>query len=98
MIYFSVKDGLKIAGKNFRPCICYKISELHRASIERLAAEGKVRIHDKQVFFQNGKILETKAVNKVNKVKKAKKNTAKIEVKETTEETVTSTETTENEF
>jgi hypothetical protein len=95
MIYFSVKDGLKIAGKNFRPCICYKISELHRASIERLAAEGKVRIHDKQVFFQNGKILETKAVNKV---KKAKKNTAKIEVKETTEETVTSTETTENEF
>ena len=95
MIYFSVKDGLKIAGKNFRPCICYKISELHRASIERLAAEGKVRIHDKQVFFQNGKILETKAVNKV---KKAKKNTAKIEVKETTEEAVASTETAENEF
>lgn len=95
MIYFSVKDGLKIAGKNFRPCICYKISELHRASIERLAAEGKVRIHDKQVFFQNGKILETKAVSKV---KKAKKNTAKIEVKEATEETVTSTETAENEF
>jgi hypothetical protein len=95
MIYFSVKDGLKIAGKNFRPCICYKISELHRASIERLAAEGKVRIHDKQVFFQNGKILETKAVNKV---KKAKKNTAKIEVKEATEEAVTSTETAENEF
>lgn len=95
MIYFSVKDGLKIAGKNFRPCICYKISELHRASIERLAAEGKVRIHNKQVFFQNGKILETKAVNKV---KKAKKNTAKIEVKEATEETVTSTETAENEF
>lgn len=95
MIYFSVKDGLKIAGKNFRPCICYKISELHRASIERLAAEGKVRIHDRQVFFQNGKILETKAVNKVKKVKK---NTAKIEVKETTEETVTSTETAENEF
>lgn len=95
MIYFSVKDGLKIAGKNFRPCICYKISELHRASIERLAAEGKVRIHDKQVFFQNGKILETKAVNKV---KKAKKNTAKIEVKETTEETIVSTETAENEF
>ena len=92
MIYFSVKDGLKIAGKNFRPCICYKISELHRASIERLAAEGKVRIHDKQVFFQNGKILETKAVNKVKKVKK---NTAKIEVKEAT---VASTETTENEF
>lgn len=92
MIYFSVKDGLKIAGKNFRPCICYKISELHRASIERLAAEGKVRIHDKQVFFQNGKILETKAVSKV---KKAKKNTAKIEVKE---EAVASTETTENEF
>lgn len=92
MIYFSVKDGLKIAGKNFRPCICYKISELHRASIERLAAEGKVRIHDKQVFFQNGKILETKAVNKV---KKAKKNTVKIEVKE---EAVASTETTENEF
>ena len=95
MIYFSVKDGLKIAGKSFRPCICYKISELHRASIERLAAEGKVRIHDKQVFFQNGKILETKAVNKV---KKTKKNTAKIEVKEATEEAVTSTETTENEF
>ena len=95
MIYFSVKDGLKIAGKNFRPCICYKISELHRASIERLAAEGKVRIHDKQVFFQNGKILETKAVNKV---KKAKKNTAKIEVKETKEEAVASTETAENEF
>lgn len=92
MIYFSVKDGLKIAGKNFRPCICYKISELHRASIERLAAEGKVRIHDKQVFFQNGKILETKAANKV---KKAKKNTTKIEVKE---EAVASTETTENEF
>lgn len=95
MIYFSVKDGLKIAGKNFRPCICYKISELHKASIERLAAEGKVRIHDKQVFFQNGKILETKAVNKV---KKAKKNTAKIEVKETKEEAVTSTEAAENEF
>lgn len=92
MIYFSVKDGLKIAGKNFRPCICYKISELHRTSIERLAAEGKVRIHDKQVFFQNGKILETKAVNKVKKVKK---NTAKIEVKEAT---VASTETAENEF
>ena len=76
-MFFSVKQPIKIAGKEYIPCVCYPLPKFLEYTVTQLQAEGKATIYDKMVFFQNGKLVEKPAVKKeavtVEKPKKAKK-------------------------
>ena len=76
-MFFSVKHSIRIAGKVYMPCICYNLTKFLELTVKDLEKQGKVTIHDKMVFFQNGKIIEEKPVVKENltteKPKKEKK-------------------------
>lgn len=61
-MFFAVKQPIKIAGKVFQPCICYKLTPLFELNIAKLVAEGRATMYEKEVFFQNGKIIENKKV------------------------------------
>lgn len=58
-MYFIVKKGLRIAGKNYYPCICYTMNETIKQTVEKLEYEGKASIYSDMVFFQNGRIIST---------------------------------------
>lgn len=82
-MFFSVKTAMKIGGKVYIPCICYDLPDVLVPTVDKLISEDKARKYDKPVFFQNGKVLEKKAVteeagtaNKGKKDKKSKKETA----------------------
>ena len=60
-MFFSVKQPLKIAGKDYIPCVCYPLPRFLEYTVEHLKAEGKAEIYDKMVFFQNGKLVEKPA-------------------------------------
>lgn len=76
-MFFSVKYSIRIAGKVYMPCICYNLTKFLELTVKDLEKQGKATIHDKMVFFQNGKIIEEKPVVKehltVEKPKKEKK-------------------------
>lgn len=76
-MFFSVKHSIRIAGKVYMPCICYNLTKFLELTVKDLEKQGKATIHDKMVFFQNGKIIEEKPVVKENltteKHKKEKK-------------------------
>ena len=76
-MFFSVKYAIRIAGKVYMPCICYPLTRFLELTVKNLEKQGKATIHDKMVFFQNGKIIEEKPVVKENltaeKPKKEKK-------------------------
>lgn len=57
-MFFSVKVPLKIAGKDYIPCVCYPLPRFLEYTVKELKKEGKVEIYDKIVFFQNGKLIE----------------------------------------
>lgn len=83
-MFFSVNNSIKIGERTFRPCICYKVTPYLELTINKLAKEGKVTLHEKQIFFCNGKIVENKPAvketlteEKPKKEKKAK--TAPVE-------------------
>lgn len=94
-MFFSVKQLIKIGNKIYKPCVCYRITSMLKATVEELAKEGKVVKHEELVFFQNGKIIQ-KAENKANdtvafvskksKGKKEDKDLQDISVKEESEE------------
>ena len=77
-MFFSVKVPLKIAGKDYIPCVCYPLPRFLEYTVKELKKEGKVEIYDKIVFFQNGKLVE-KAEPKpvVTEVKPKKEKKAK---------------------
>ena len=79
-MFFSVKHSIRIAGKVYMPCICYNLTKFLELTVKDLEKQGKATIHDKMVFFQNGKIIEEKPVVKENliteKPKKEKKTKA----------------------
>lgn len=97
-MFFSVKTAIKIGSKTYLPCICYNLPDTLVPTVDKLVAEGKAREYETKVYFQNGKVLEKKAVVKTSlttkKGKKAKKETsAVIEVEAVAEaESVTDTE------
>lgn len=84
-MFFSVKHSIRIAGKVYMPCICYNLTKFLEFTVKDLEKQGKATIHDKMVFFQNGKIIEEKPVVKENltteKPKKSK-NTKTVPVKD----------------
>lgn len=77
-MFFSVKVPLRIAGKDYIPCVCYPLPRFLEYTVKELKKEGKVEIYDKMVFFQNGKLVE-KAEPKpvVTEVKPKKEKKAK---------------------
>lgn len=81
-MFFSVKTAMKIGGKVYIPCICYNLPDVLVPTVDKLVSEGKARKYDKPVFFQNGKVLEKKAVTEgtgtAKKGKKAKKETTPV--------------------
>lgn len=78
-MFFTVKQPIRIAGKTYLPCICYNSRRFMDSTIEALANEGKARIHEKYVYFQNGKLIECgEAEKKVKRVHRAPKE--KVEV------------------
>ena len=76
-MFFSVKTPTKIAGKVYTPCVCYSLPDTLKPTIEKMVKEEKANIYDNKVFFQNGKVLEKKAVEDepvgTKKTKKTKK-------------------------
>lgn len=102
-MFFSVKVPMKIGGKAFHTCICYDLTEALKATVEKLASEGKAEIYQEQKFFCNGKLVEKKPVVKENLTtekqskKKAKAIKAEDFVKEV-EEIVTAEEIKEEDF
>lgn len=89
---------MKIGGKVYIPCICYDLPDVLVPTVDKLVAEGKARKYETKVYFQNGKVLDKKAVVKedltTKKGKKAKKEaSAVIETEAVAEvESVTDTE------
>lgn len=87
-MFFSVKHSIRIAGKVYIPCVCYNLTKVLELTVKGLEKQGKAVIHDKMVFFQNGKIIEEKPAVKGNltaeKSKKQKKTKA-VSVKDTEE-------------
>ena len=65
-MYFNVKTPVKIAGKYYKPCISYKMSENLVLTVRKLVSEGKAEVSEAPVFFQSGKKLVKKAVVKEN--------------------------------
>lgn len=57
-MYFSVVKTLRIAGKVYIPCICYKCTESLKKTIEMLCKDGKAVIYKDRVFFQNGVVIK----------------------------------------
>ena len=71
-MFFSVKVPMKIGNKNFRTCICYKLEENIKSTVQKLASEGKAEIYTEVRFFCNGKLVE-KIKNKSKTKKKETK-------------------------
>lgn len=57
-MFFSVKQLIKIGDKIYKPCVCYRVTPVLKATVEELVKTGKAVKHEKLVFFQNGKIIE----------------------------------------
>lgn len=93
-MYFSVKLPVKIAGKTFIPCVCYKVTDVIKRNVERLEQQGKATVYEDKVFFQNGKVLKSEsAVREEIRVQKSTEKKAKKRVaKEVMEEAVTEAE------
>lgn len=85
-MYFCVTTPIKIGGKDFHTCICYKLTDTLKLTVEKLAKEGKATIFVEKKFFCNGKLVEKKAVVKESlTTEKTKKKTKTVEVTEATE-------------
>lgn len=76
-MFFSVKQPLKIAGKEYTPCVCYSLPKFLEYTVEQLTKENKAVIYAERVFFQNGKVIEPETDEKadatVEKPRKGKK-------------------------
>ena len=49
-MFFSVKVPLRIAGKDYIPCVCYPLPRFLEYTVKELKKEGKVEIYDKQLL------------------------------------------------
>ena len=60
-MYFIVKKYLRIGGRNYKPCISYRLSDYLFSTIKELEKKGDAEISEKPVFFQNGSRIQEKA-------------------------------------
>jgi hypothetical protein len=81
-MFFVVKNAISIGGKPFKPCICYEVTPYLELTVNKLVKEGKVDLFENRVFFQNGKVLEKKAVEAKHADTKKSRKAKKEEIKE----------------
>ena len=87
-MYFCVTTPVKISGKAFHTCICYKLTDTLKSTVEKLVKEGKATIFTEKKFFCNGKLVEKKTVVKKNlTTEKSKKKTKSVEIADVTDVT-----------
>lgn len=67
-MYFIVKKYLRIGGRNYKPCISYRLSDYLFSTIKELERKGDAEITEKPVFFQNGSRIEGKVPEAGNPV------------------------------
>lgn len=67
-MYFIVKKYLRIGGRNYKPCISYRLSDYLFSTIKELERKGDAEITEKPVFFQNGSRIEEKVPEAGNTV------------------------------
>lgn len=91
-MFFSVKTSIKIAGKVYKPCICYKVTSILELTINKLVAEGKAEIHKDYVYFCNGKITEKKEEAKEKLTSDTSKKSKKVKKEVTVNEDIPSPE------
>ena len=92
-MFFSVKQPLKILGKNYVPCVCYPVIKILEATVEHLEKQGKVYVYKEPVSFMNGKVLEKKKT-KAERPKREKIYKPVVK-EETVEETILTTSATD---
>lgn len=73
MRYFSVKRTLKIAGKTYRPCVCYQLPDSLLFTAKSLVEQGIAEIHDEEVFFQSGKKIDAARIADKQRAKEEEK-------------------------
>ena len=84
-MYFSVKNQVKIGGKVYKTCICYKTENtVIMNTIENLAKKDLAVIYDEKRYFCNGKLVKTSAEKEAEE--KAKKKAERKAKKEAVEE------------
>lgn len=91
-MFFSVKASIKIAGKVYKPCICYKVTDILELTINKLVAEGKAETHKDYVYFCNGKIMEKKEEVKEKLTSDTSKKSKKAKKEVTVNEDIPSPE------
>lgn len=60
-MYFSVRKPFRIAGRLYKPCICYDMPENLRVTLNRLVEDGLATVSEEPMYFQSGAMLEPKA-------------------------------------
>ena len=95
-MFFSVRNTIKIAGKVYKPCICYEVNNTLALTVDKLVAEGKADVHEEYAYFCNGKVVEEKkeAIEEAKPATKAKneKKEKKVPQVDTVEEDIPSPE------
>lgn len=71
-MFFSVKNSMRIANKEYVPCVCYPVNPFIEATVAKLEKDGKAFVYAQKVTFVNGKAVAQKAEAKVEKVTKKK--------------------------
>lgn len=70
-MFFTTKKNIKIAGKFYRPCVCYELPQFLLTTVKDLAEKGVASITEEPVFFQNGSKIDAEELDR--KHKEAKK-------------------------
>lgn len=89
-MYFSVRNQVKIGGKVYKTCVCYKTENtVIMNTIENLAEKDLAVIYEEKRYFCNGKLVKTSAEKEAEeKARKKAERKAKKEVAEEKEEIV----------
>lgn len=82
MKYFSVKRSIKIGGKLYRPCVCYPLPDSLLFTVKSLVDSGVAAVHDEEVYFQSGKMIDSERLARRNAEKSEVKITRKKSHKE----------------
>ena len=84
-MYFSVRSQVKIGGKVYKPCICYKTeNDIIANTIENLVKKDLAVVYEEKRYFCNGKLVKTSAEKEAEE--KAKKKAERKAKKEAVEE------------
>lgn len=70
-MFFTVKKNIKVAGKYYRPCVCYELPQYLLPTIRDLEEKGTATITEEPVFFQNGTQIDSEELER--KAKEAEK-------------------------